>query len=152
MHILFSTGKTAGEDTPSESSAMRDYLHRLFPGIPAEAVFLEEDSIDTAGNAEKVAEWLQGKKYGRKALVSVGYHADNAATLFENYGVPIEKTYASEEVVRERSNHHAAYVMGWQGLKRVRSEYRKELVRKALLHTVDPRGKLLRRVTERSRK
>jgi len=149
--LLFATGKTAGEDVPSEARAMRDYFDRLFPDVPEEAKQLAENSIDTAGNAEEASQMLAGSRYGHIGLLSVGYHVENARILFENYGVTIDWAYAAEEIVKERSSHHAAYVLAWKGLSRVRAERRKERVRKVLLRTIDPKGKLLRVVTTRSR-
>lgn len=152
MHILFSGGQTAGNDVPAESHAMRSYLGQLFPGVPGRDVLVEDRSYDTAGNAEEVAKMLATLPYRCIGLLSVGYHVDNAATLFRRHGVPIDKRYASDEIMGRRSPHHEAYAEAWTDLKRIRQERKKEMVRTLLLHTIDPRGKMLQRIAQRSRR
>lgn len=152
MHILFSGGKTAGKDTPAEAEAMRSYFQRFSPEVPEEAVLTEEVSIDTASNADEVSKQLVGASYKHIALLSVSYHVQNAATLFKRYGVDIETTFASDEVIKNRSPHHEAYAVAWSSLGRVRSERKKEAGRKVLLNTVDRKGKLLQEITKRSRR
>jgi uncharacterized SAM-binding protein YcdF (DUF218 family) len=152
MQILFSTGKTAGEDTPSEAAAMYSYFKRFFPTVPGEDILLDEASIDTASNAAEVSKLLKDRHYDRIGLLSVDYHVDNARTLFTRYGVAIDQTFASNEVIKNRSHHHEAYALAWASLDRVKSERKKEMVRKVLLHTFDRKGKALQQVTKRSRK
>ena len=59
--LIFSGGRTAGPDRPSEARAMYAYMRRFFSEeqIPEEAVILEETSIDTAANAEHVHDILR---------------------------------------------------------------------------------------------
>lgn len=52
--IIFSGGKTAGADYPSEAKAMKDFLLKEFPEIPEEKIILEENSFDTIENAIEV--------------------------------------------------------------------------------------------------
>jgi uncharacterized SAM-binding protein YcdF (DUF218 family) len=150
MIIFDSTGQTAGPDIPSEAEAMRKYRAVHFKDIPAINQLLEDDSVDTAGNAEKMAEKLREIPHGEVRLVTVGYHLENATKLFERYGVKIAKGYASEKEVKRRSSHHAAYIERWEKSERVKKEKRKELVRKGFL-LVDRKGKIMHQVTKRSR-
>src|SRR5258708_6285935 len=61
LKIIFSTGVTTkgvdskGREIYSEAREMADYMKKKFPHIPNEDIILEENSIDTAGNAEEVA-------------------------------------------------------------------------------------------------
>ncbi len=153
MDVLFSTGATV-PGLPSEAEAMKHYmqahLHGVQP-IPDSNTLLEEISIDTAGNAEEVARMLEQMQYSYIALLSVGHHIKNATRLFNKYGVEIDDKFASEDIVRNRSPRHAAIVEAWEVSDRVKKERQKERVRSVLLHTIDPKGKLLRQVTERMR-
>jgi len=58
MKIIFSTGKTAGNDFPSEAEAMRKYFRIHFPDFPEKNLVLGPNSKDTAGNAQEVAKIL----------------------------------------------------------------------------------------------
>lgn len=150
--LIFSTGKTAGQDIPSEAEAMKNYMIRKFPDIPEEDCILEENSIDTAGNAEQVASVVGSYGMKRFRLVTVGYHLRNSLKLFERYGISISEGIASEQVIKSRSSHHSHYVdERWSKSKRVKKERRKETIRSVLLSTIDPRGKTLRQLTQRQR-
>ena len=151
MILLFSSGPTAGGDTPSEAKAMKDYLMLHLPDIPTASMLLEENSIDTASNAEEVTKIIYERNFKHLGLVTVGYHLQNAATIFERYGTPIEQTFVAEDIVRERSPHHEAYIERWKNSKRIRTEKKKETLRKILLY-VDPEGKRLQKITKRQRK
>jgi uncharacterized SAM-binding protein YcdF (DUF218 family) len=152
MKILFSTGETAGEGVPAESSAMRDYLLSRFPDIPEEAIDLEDRSIDTAGNAEEVSRILrnEGELPDSIGLLTVGYHVPAAKKLFESYHVPVDQTFAAEEVLEARGSAYKEYIDAWRQTDRIKKEYTKEKIRNWLLH-LDPKGKVLRQITQRSR-
>jgi len=157
MEIIFSSGSTV-PGLPSEAAAMKKYMQTHVnnrfgrPKVPEDAILLEEKSIDTAGNAEEVARLLKERTYRCIGLVSVGYHVNNAARLFKNYGVPINQKFASEEIVRQISPRHERIVENWKKTKRIKDEHRKEMLRTILLLTrIDRKGKLLRKITSRSR-
>lgn len=152
MKILLSSGHTAGQDYPSEAGAMRRFLRLNFPDIPDADVMLEEVSIDTASNAKEVGGMIDDKDYERIAILSTGYHVQNASTLFENYGVRVDDTVAAEDILRARSPGDERYVKAWKELDRIKKERRNEILRKLLLSTMDRKGKWLRRlVTSRTR-
>jgi uncharacterized SAM-binding protein YcdF (DUF218 family) len=158
MTVLFSTGQTAGPEIPSEAGAMRDYFMSRYRKDLADPkdVKTEEISIDTAGNAKEVARWLQGnrQKYGKIKLLTVGYHAEAATTLFENYGVKIDETLVAEDILSSpRTPGHKAYeeyIDAWRKTDRIKKENKKEHARQLLLH-IDRKGKLVRLITQRSR-
>jgi uncharacterized SAM-binding protein YcdF (DUF218 family) len=151
MDIICSSGETAGP--PSEAKAMKRYLQVHFPDIPEEHIILEENknSIDTAGNAEEVAKIIKANDYKHIKLVTVGYHLNNAVTLFERYGIPIEQKFAAEDIVQKRSSRHQQYLKYWGKTGRIKQEKKKEAIRRTLL-TIDRKGKLLRLITQRTRK
>lgn len=150
VEYLFATGKTAGENIPAESDSMIAYFKKHFPDVPNEVLHKDALSKDTAGNASETAFFLKEREYDSLALVTVGYHLENAGTLFERHGVPIARHIASESVVRERSSHHEKFVNEWESSTRVKKEKRKEVVRSLLLH-VDRKGTLLSYITARTR-
>jgi len=153
--ILFSSGVTV-PGLPSEAAAMRHYMDMIGDlhqeaRVPDDNILLQETSIDTASDAQEIAKILAGRKYGRVILLSTGYHVANAAFLCEQYGVRIDNTVASEDIIRGRSAMHARLVERWRASGRIKKEYKKELVRSVLLHTIDPKGKLIKQITQRTR-
>lgn len=150
MDIICSSGETSGP--PSEARAMKNYLLLHFPQIPRSHIILEEhkNSIDTAGNAEEVAKIVKARGYKHVGLVTVGYHLNNAAILFERYGVPIGQKFIAEHVVQKRSVRHKQYITRWEKTGRIQQEKRKEALRKLLLR-IDRKGKFLRLLTQRTR-
>lgn len=91
-YLIFSTGKTAGEDWPSEAQAMKDFLLKNLPKekyfLPEEKIILEEISFDTAGNAEEVGKIFVDRDWSNQeiTLMTVGYHLPRARKLFFNFG------------------------------------------------------------------
>lgn len=149
--IIFSTGQTAGASIPSEAQLMKGYLKRVFPNIPDSDIILEEKSIDTAGNAEEVSKILKAKGVEDVTLLSTGFHVGNAKILFERYGVKVRNVIVSEKVMKEHSRHPDR-VRTYFNSDIIKKERKKELVRRILLSTIDPKGKILRWFTSRSRK
>ena len=149
--ILFSGGQTAGLDTASEAAAMKDYFKKLYPNVPNSNLFLEEKSIDTAGNAEETTKFLSENHYKHIGLLTVGYHLKNARRLFENFGVNISETFAAEKTVQTRSPLHKTYITGWSDSKHVKREYKKEALRSIVL-VADRKGRIVHLITTRSRR
>ncbi len=77
--IIFSGGKTAGKEYPSESEQMAVYLREKYPNIPETAIILEEKSTDTVGNAEKIAEIIkENPELQKLALMTTESHTARA--------------------------------------------------------------------------
>jgi uncharacterized SAM-binding protein YcdF (DUF218 family) len=146
MTLIFSTGKTSGEDIPSEASAMYNFFKKEFRGELKGKVILEENSIDTATNAAEVSNILKNMSHGRVYLLTVGHHLRNAITLFERNGVTIQKGIISENVVRNSSVSHKKFIDNWALSDRVKKERIKELIRKIGL-IVDRKGTLMHLIT-----
>jgi uncharacterized SAM-binding protein YcdF (DUF218 family) len=148
--IIFSGGKTAGKQYPSEAEEMMKYMKEKYPDIADELVLLEKESIDTADNAERIAELLKENPTLHKiALMTVGFHLARAEKLFEEFG--IETTgFPSEEELKKRSPHYEQFVTSYLKSGRVKFKERKEAIVRGLL-SIDTRGKLLRKVTTKIR-
>lgn len=148
--ILFSTGQTAGPETPSEAAAMQDYFMRRFTSVPAARLHTEQTSRDTTSNAQYVGTWLRNKHYAAIDLATVGFHLDNAATLFTRHGVPLSQKYASEQIVAGRGRVFAEYVVAWAQSSEIQREHRRERVRRQILK-FDRKGNLLHLATRKRR-
>ena len=151
QRIIFSTGQTSG--SPSEAQAMKDFLKEKFPQIPDSAVILEENSIDTAGNAEEVAKLVAEYEFSSVGLLTVGFHLPNARRLFQRFGVKVEKSesFSAEQIVKGRARQPEFFVKAYSSSSLVKREKRKELIRSLLLFTIDPKGQLIRHITKRQR-
>lgn len=141
--LLISTGQTK-ENYPTEAEAMNKTLSHFFTKeeVPEEVRETEEMSIDTAGNAEEVAKILAKEGYkGKIRLITVGRHLERATTLFENYGVHIDESVASEDVLK-RLGYDTSRPM----LEKFKGQGEEFILRQLL--KIDPQGKgLTRKVT-----
>jgi uncharacterized SAM-binding protein YcdF (DUF218 family) len=161
--IIFSSGHTSGIETRSEAEAMRDFLKIRFPEIPDGAIILESNSIDTAGNAEESKKIVDQNQFKNIGLMSTRDHLNNSIILFKRYGLRVKKEncFASEELVAkymekintpEKPKDPKSFLEGYRKSPQVKGDRKKELIRSILLRTIDPKGKILRQVSKRTRK
>jgi len=110
--IIFSGGRTAGKNTPSEAEAMKKHLLRIFPSIPENAIILEENSLSTSTNAEEVKRIMEQQGLKEVGLVSAGFHLKRAKYLFKQAGISLDphNVLAAEEILRQR---RPGYVEGY---------------------------------------
>lgn len=127
--LIFSTGKTAGKDWPSEAQAMVDYMMVRFGKNPEIAkklrrcIVLEDNSYDTPGNVTESKRILEGKDLspelqekltGRRltnlAYLTIGYHNPRVARLMDYYDVPISVIFPTEQIARRRSRRHEEFI------------------------------------------
>lgn len=98
--IILSTGN-AGKDYPSEASAMKDQLKRIFKNIPDSAIILEEESWDTRTNAKEVKRIMEKHGFENIGLITIGIaHLKRAIGLFEREGLTVTP-FASERVLKK---------------------------------------------------
>ncbi|HZU13804.1 MAG TPA: YdcF family protein [Chloroflexota bacterium] len=143
--IVLSGGHTAGKDHPSEAAVMADYLrHR----VNAPELLLEDDSIDTAGNATYCCALLGTPPI---SLVTTASHGPASAHLFARAGFPITATYCAEQVVAGRSPHHARWIDRYRRSPRARLMAITEALRRIVLR-IDPSGLLLRPLVKLTRR
>lgn len=157
-NIIFSGGETAGLDLngipyPSEAEEMKKFLRIFFQNneIPDKAIILENKSIDTAGNAEEVREIINIKKFKKLALLTVGFHLPRSKEIFKNYNVLIKAYYSSEEVLKNSNSYYDQLISEYYWSTRYITEIAKEVVGLGLVHTIDPKGKILRAITAKTR-
>jgi hypothetical protein len=141
IKILLSGGQTAGKDIPSQPQSAFNFLRERFPDIPVDDIYIDETGIDTARTAQTVAEYYSGQ-FRNIALVTVGYHRNNAKKLFANWGVKLAATYDAEEIV-SRGLGLESYILAWKGLTRVKLERLKENLIRSPLLIVDRRSIIL---------
>ena len=84
--IIFTGGSTDG--LPSEARVARDLAVGL--GVPAAACLLEEDSHDTAENAERTTALLRERGIDEIVLVSDDYHLFRAHLRFAEQGIRVQ--------------------------------------------------------------
>jgi hypothetical protein len=155
--IEFSTGHTLGEPDeygvnhyPTEADMMHLKFRQVFSPeeIPDEALFKEQCSIDTAGNAEEVGKNLRGRGINEAIVVTVKRHEPRAGILFRNHNPDLRIITAITEKILEE-NH--IKVIGLPLIEKVK-ETILEAGMRVLLYN-DPSGKgITRRITQLIRK
>lgn len=148
--IIFSGGRTAGPDNPSEAEVMRDYLKTKFPEIPDGAVIVESESVDTFDQAEKTLQILEKYNLARVALLTVGYQLPRAEKIFKKVGINIEQGFTPEDQLKGRTSHYQGFIRKWQSSGRHFKKEVEEVMLRSLLF-IDTQGKVLRTITNKLR-
>jgi len=146
--IIFSGGHTKGKDKKSEAELMFDLLKKKFPDIPDTDVVLEENSIDTAENAEEVKKILP--QNSNIILLSFSYHLKRARIIFHNFNLNINKIYASDIVLSKQKTKYKNLLNEFT-LKIKIQRIIWEIFCLFLVYTIDPKGQMLRLITRRTR-
>lgn len=151
-YVIFSTGKTAGANWPSEAKAMKDYLLSKMT-VSQEKIILEEISIDTAGNAEEVGKLLSKINDAKTFdLMTVGYHLPRAVKIFTTF-LPFAVAHMIDSYsVLFDSNQCYCQALAKERMESfgVKIEKIKEFILRRLL-IFDPYGRCLRKFTLRVR-
>ena len=147
--LLFSGGKTAGKEWPSEAMAMWHYTKNNFKNIPNEAVMLEEKSFDTDGNAVEVKKILDGMNSENILLLAIGYHLPRSEKIFKHFGIEFT-SFTSEEIVKKYLPEHNNLLNEFRKSFRVKIELVREFLFRIWIF-FDQKGKLMRFVTKRIR-
>lgn len=111
-----------GEPAITEAAAMA--AHALAHGLPAKAVFLEEQSRDTIGNAWFVrTRWLDPNRWRSIRVVTTDYHMPRAAWIFRKvlgpdydvaFSAAASDRFAASVAARARDESDiAAFLAGW---------------------------------------
>jgi uncharacterized SAM-binding protein YcdF (DUF218 family) len=156
--IIYSGGETAGlgingKPFPSEAEEMKKFIRIFFKKdeIPDKEIILEEKSIDTAGNAEEVGKIIKAKKFENIGLLTVGFHLPRAKEIFKNHKVSITEYFSSEEVLKNKNLYYDNLINDYYWSTKYLTEIVKEAVGLGLVYTIDPKGKILREITSRTR-
>lgn len=147
--IILSTGKTAGRNFPSEAAAMKKFMKKYFPRVPAKTIILEERSFDTATNVIEVKKIVKKHGFNNLALLTTKAHMPRADKLFRHFGLKVHDIY-SEDEVKKISIRHRKLVKKYENSRKIKVEKIKELLLRQLL-VLDPKGKHLRGLTKRIR-
>jgi len=145
--IIFSGGKTAGEDNLSEAQAMMDYLQKKFPEIPVEKIFLEERSLSTGENAADVKKRLEELKIQESFLLTSQSHVRRASIIFGKSGVDYQQAIAAENILKDRSEHYRAFVKRYLSSPRIKLLKFREAVLNSLFY-IDSEGKMVKMVVD----
>jgi uncharacterized SAM-binding protein YcdF (DUF218 family) len=156
--IVFSSGKTAGDAYPAESTAQFAELRRYFTSeqIPDDDVLSEDESFDTAGNVINIKQWVDEGRIGAVYGLTVGYHVPRLRRLAARHGLSLLGAFASDKIVgqselavpdlRGKPHYYGRLVLreaqekrSVRPLVRVASQFALEAAAHTLM-TVDPHG------------
>lgn len=98
--IVFSGGKTAGHDFPSEAQAMSDFLLLNFSDIPKNKIIIEGISMDTLANAQEVKKIAEKENLKTLLVMTTPEHIKRSKMLFEKEGLTVDMI-SSEEVLKK---------------------------------------------------
>ena len=111
--IIFSGGKTSGQELNSEAQSMANYLRRIYPQIPETALALEENSLDTASNSKDLQKLLEPvikesptKKVG---LLTTSAHKNRASEHMHETGLEFDN-FEIEKILAQISGHHQNFL------------------------------------------
>jgi uncharacterized SAM-binding protein YcdF (DUF218 family) len=147
--LIFTGGKTAGQEYPSEAEAMAAYCTQRYD-IPREAIIIEDAAFDTIANARLVKKIIQDHEIeGVSVLISRKYHIERAQNIFLREGMETDPIPA-EDLLFFRSLRHRkladAYLCSFYYWVVMVKEY---LLRLQL--AVDPEARIQRFITRRMR-
>lgn len=109
--LIFSTGKTAGKNYPSEAEIMVDYMKRHgFDHIPDGYIRFEDTSYDTPGNIVESKRIIEEEELENVGYGTIGYHVPRVNILMDFYDVPIQAIHPIEQILAHRSRRHAKFV------------------------------------------
>ena len=94
---LLLSGGTSRTGDSSEAKAMRSFLKDL--NVPDSAIWLEEESTDTATNARLTAQLLRSQDLKSILLVTSALHMPRARDAFEREGIQVFPAPTDFEVV-----------------------------------------------------
>jgi len=95
-HLLLCGGHVRTGDG-SEAQAMRRVLLDL--GVPDEAIWVEEGSVNTSGNAAEASRQLRERGIGGVLLVTSALHMPRARAAFERAGLDVVPAPTDFEVI-----------------------------------------------------
>jgi uncharacterized SAM-binding protein YcdF (DUF218 family) len=145
--ILYSTGHTAGQEFPSESEVMCQYMLNKFNDISPSQIRMELESIDTVENITCIAKMVEPN--WQIDVLSVDAHLKRVKLLFKKLANIDINPIAAESVMYENKRYRKV-LSNYKKKGRATVELIKEFILRNLL-IIDPKGQLLRKVTERQR-
>lgn len=100
--LIFTGGKTTGENYPSEAEAMKNFLLLKFPDIPDESILLEDKSFDTKQNVEFTKEIINENNFRNIAFLTTSSHIKRSKMLFEKIALTLD-SISSQEIIKKYS-------------------------------------------------
>ncbi len=150
--LIFTGGRTSGENLPSEAQAMSGYLQKKykkesgkFSRVPDDKIFLEEEATNSSTNLKNSWEIIH-QKFGEQARIGVltnDYHLPRVVMQAKNLGGLTVEPVSAEQLLTLRNKRFRPIMNKSIPLKAARA---KEHVRRLLVH-IDPQDKLSGHVT-----
>lgn len=150
--LIFSGGKTSGQEYPSEAEAMRDYLLVRFPELRDFPITLDEESIDTSQNAEFTSKVMKDKGLESALLITNEYHMLRSSRNFERKKVDVEPLPAEEVIEGADPKYHLYknFVDKYLNSYDIKKKKAVEVVLRGIM-AIDPDGKLLTALAKKMR-
>lgn len=147
--LIFTGGKTAGPEYPSEAEAMADYCMQRYD-IPREAIIIESVAFDTISNARLVQKILHDNEIDSvPMLLSREYHLPRAEGIFLREGLKTARV-AVENMFLIRSPRHRKLAKTYMNSLYYRAVRVKEFLLRLQL-AIDPGARIQRFITRRMR-
>lgn len=116
--IIVSGGLDAGGATITEAEGMRDYLAEN--GMPADAIYLDEESRDTYENLKFSKRIMDREGWSTAVVVTHQYHGARAADIAKTLGYAPVRVSVTDSKVMNMAYHRAREVLAfakWQWTK-----------------------------------
>ncbi len=111
-YLIFTGGKTSGENFPSEARLMKDYLSKKVPSVDAGRIILEEKAMNTIQQAKFTKKILQERNAldrnplkrflnpsYKHLLITPEYQAERARLLFNRRLIGLSGVIYSPEIL-----------------------------------------------------
>jgi len=95
--IIFGSGKTCGQEWPSETEGFRNYLSKRYPEIPEKDLLMQEDNLDTYEELDKDIELARSNGLMRLALITINTQLPRCKRYLEKKREHLDYISAEEE-------------------------------------------------------
>ncbi len=160
--IIFTGGKTAGVENPSEAQAMADFLKLNFPNLKV-PVELDSESFDTIENAKFVKKIVDKVDLAKVLVVTNDFHLARTLAIFDHVGMSVDaisaesillKTYHWHQTEKSGKVNHYPYKRFIERHLKSGEMKKKRIVEVGLraITKIDPEGKLLTALAKKLRR
>lgn len=105
-YIIFGTGKSAGENFPSESRAMKNYILKRYPEIPDDRILIHENNLESYQEIEEDARIAKEKGLEKLAVVTIDTQLPKGIKFLRRNGFENVDGYDTfQEIVKIDSKH-----------------------------------------------
>lgn len=140
--IIFSGGKTGGNNNPSEAEAMRSFLLSKYPQIKEQNIILEENALETSENMRNIKEILDKNGLDEAVVLTSEAHLARAIILAKKNEINVvSDATAEEEIISRSPRHYQKFVEKYSASTGHKISQIREFLLRSLL-VVDRRGRI----------